>query len=267
MNVLVTFALDPEFAPWRALRAFRRVPGVAAARPTAPAIFESEIDDSVLRVALTGIGAAPAERAMETLLREPPDVCISSGLAGGLRPQHRPGQVLVARAVRQVMSCSGGFSPPSSPHNSDPALVEAAVRTGAKAVSSFLTTEQIVWTTDGKSALAPLADALEMEGYSILSRALAAGIPAIAIRAIGDPVETDMPLDFNRVVDERTGKLQPMRILRQVAGRPHRVPSFVRFGIESRRAASRLAAFLDRYVTDLIVGSQRTELVAEVAAG
>ena len=96
MKILVTFALDNEFAPWRELRKFR------AADWGSVDGFAAEIAGAEVGVVLTGVGPKPAARKISSLLRGEVDsfgCCISSGLAGGLRPEYKIGQILAARAV------------------------------------------------------------------------------------------------------------------------------------------------------------------------
>ena len=60
MKILVTFALETEFAPWRKLRAFRRVGSESHA------LYEAQTGDAQVKVALTGIGQENARRALRT---------------------------------------------------------------------------------------------------------------------------------------------------------------------------------------------------------
>ncbi|MGB6430025.1 MAG: hypothetical protein WBF06_05535, partial [Candidatus Acidiferrales bacterium] len=79
MRAVVTFAVNAEFAPWRRLREFRRV------RSAAPVWYEySAAEGLKVRVVLTGMGESLARLAAREALADGADVCISSGLAGGL---------------------------------------------------------------------------------------------------------------------------------------------------------------------------------------
>ncbi len=95
MRILVTFAVEAEFAPWRRRHAF-----VSVSMPTPVGlqphffyrgtVFENDVD-----VLLTGIGWDESKRgnwpryALRELLKNKPDLLISSGLAGGLRADLR----------------------------------------------------------------------------------------------------------------------------------------------------------------------------------
>jgi adenosylhomocysteine nucleosidase len=236
MRILVTFALEPEFAPWRKLHRFRR------ARLSFPSIFEARIGAADVRVALTGIGAQHAHRVVQLALVEGADVCISSGLAGGLRVTHRTGDILAARSV---LAPAGVVFVKSDAH-----LLQAAIACGAKEASAFFSAGSIIVTAEEKSRLAISADAVEMESYGILTEAERAGVPAVAIRVVGDTAEQNLPLDFNRVVG-REGNVQASRLVKEIARRPWSVPALAQLGIQTQRAATRLAEFLDSYVTRL----------------
>src|SRR6202451_1559212 len=94
MRVLVTFALDAEFAPWRKLRRFEKL-----MREDLDC-YSSQIGETQIRVILTGIGGKKAwVEATKVLWDGDIDVCISSGLAGALKPEHMPGEVLAAESV------------------------------------------------------------------------------------------------------------------------------------------------------------------------
>ena len=234
MRVLVAFATESEFGPWRRLRAFR-----AAADAN---VYEAQIGENQVVAVVIGIGAGNARARIGKLLESAPDCCISSGLAGGLKPGLSAGDVLAARAV-----CATG-----SPRllDSDAQLVATAVRCGARAVDLFCTSRTVLVRAQDKAEMGLAADAVEMESFGVIYEATGRGIPAAAIRAVSDPAGLDLPLDFNRVVDDRGAVRVPL-LLGQLARSPQRLPALARFGWESSRAARSLAEFLDRFVGQL----------------
>lgn len=252
MRILVTFALNAEFAPWRRLQHFHRL---ALATPS---LYEARIGATDVRVVLTGVGAAHARRAMQLALVERPDFCIASGLAGGLRMGQRTGEVLAARAV---LAPSGVVFV-----KSDARLLGTAVRCGAREIPTIRSVERVVLSAAEKARLAVSADAVEMESFAVLSEAQSLGVPAVAIRVIGDTAEQNLPLDFNRVLG-REGRVSTSRLFAELARNPLRVPAVARLGRQSQRAAARLAVFLDRYVEMLASGHSQGESIVEAAAG
>lgn len=240
-----------EFSAWKAMRSFTR------AEVGRLAVYDTRIGNAEVRVALTGMGQVPAVRVARQLLEMGADACISTGTAGGLRPEHPTGRVLVARALRMD---DDRFLIKSSEH-----LRRMAAVCGARVVDLFFSADHVVLTAREKSALGLLADAVEMESYGILTEAARCRVPAVAVRAVCDTSRADMPLDFNRSVD-REGQLSWPRLMAQIARRPYRIPGLLRLGAESRRASESLAKFLELYVASLAGQVSERELLARAAA-
>jgi nucleoside phosphorylase len=249
VKVVVTFAVDAEFAPWRRIRYF------AVNHDGFSQVYMARFGEVEAQVLLTGIGGKSAwTESLKRMKNGDMDVCISSGLAGGLRAQYRPGDVLTPRLVRSVVlrknvSC-------------DTVLRILAVGAGAREVASFYSTATVILSATEKQRLGIEADAVEMESGAVLYEAAALGARVVAIRGISDAVEEDLPLDFNQVTTA-DGEVSMSRVLRQVAGNPGKVLSLIRFGQQSRMAAEKLCAFLDQYLQRL--AKAVPELVSKAA--
>jgi hypothetical protein len=131
--------------------------------------------------------------------------------------------------------------------SSDKELVQIARRCGAIPVASFLTSGTIINSPTEKRKLSELAGAVDMESFHVLSQAQAAGVPAVAIRALSDAADAPVPFDFNPMIDER-GQIGWVSAAWQVVKMPNRIPQLIRFGLESSRAARNLSHFLNEYV-------------------
>jgi nucleoside phosphorylase len=242
MKILVTFALETEFAPWRALREFRAVQWGDAE------VYRAQIGAAEVVVLLTGAGPKQAHTGTAKVLggdQESIHLCVSSGLAGALKPEYRIGQVLAARSVRTENELT---DPSSNPLQSSAPLVSFAAECGATMVEQFLSSVRVVGRAEEKRHLGERSDAVEMESFEVLLESAAYGIPAIAIRAISDSVDDDLPLDMNRIFTDE-GQVSIPRVLGQVALHPTSVPELVRLGQNSTLAAEALGQFLDKYVT------------------
>ena len=235
MNILVTFAVQAEFAPWQRRRSFRRLPGEWP-------VFETEFGDAHVRVILTGMGQSHALQAVRTVLPSRPDICISTGLAGALRTGYRPGDILAARLVSEV-----GEPVAVASHRE---LLSTAVDCGARQAERFATSRTLVARSEHKRQLGSQAEAVEMESYTILAEAARYGVPSVAIRAISDTVDFDMPYDFERACDAR-GRVRVGSILMQALRRPSGVPNLLTLARDSRVAARQLANFLDAYTSSI----------------
>jgi hypothetical protein len=218
MRIIVTFAVQAEFSPWRRKRDFKRI-GESA--------FMMQSGGTEVYALITGIGARKFHLPTA-------DICLVSGVAGSLKTQHRMAKALRRESSETVMT-------------SGESLVRAATQCGATPVDFFCTAGAVVSSPCEKSRLGQIADAVDMESYQIMAEAQQQGIPAVTVRAISDTADQNLPLDFNRAVSE-DGKINWLSALSQVAASPGRLPQLMRFGLESSRAARKLAHFLDRYL-------------------
>jgi adenosylhomocysteine nucleosidase len=252
MKILVTLALETEFAPWRTIREFR-----AGNYGTADA-YLADIHGAELAVILTGAGPRQAAKRASKAIRAESDslsACISSGLAGALRPEYGIGQVLVAHRVfsEEPREDWGLQELPSS----EP-LISFAADQGAKVVERFHTSARVVARAEEKHHLGASADAVEMESFEVLRAAAASGVPAVAIRAVSDVADEDLPLGMNRIFTDE-GQVSISRVVGQVARHPQSIPSLVKFAQQTKVAAESLARFLDRYVGTIVKRTQSLE--------
>ena len=246
MRVLVTFAVDAEFAPWRKRHPFVAFPIELERRCLQESFFKARIGSSDVTVYLTGIGRTLPEHRWQRLFREKPDACVSSGLAGGLKGFLRKGDVVAARFVASDGEGSVG---------ANTRLVEVAAKCGARVVEKCVTSRQLLAQARSKRALGEFGDIVDMESFKIMSVVTGPKLPAITVRGISDTVDEDLPLDFSRVLDQ-SGRILTRRLAFELARYPHRIPALIRFGRESQKAAERLADFLDRYVEAIATSGQ-----------
>lgn len=231
MKILVTFAVRSEFAPWQRRRNFMRLPGEWP-------VFETMIGGARVRAILTGMGQDHALNASKRSFGYKPDICISTGLAGSLRSGYRPGDILAARLVSEV-----GEPVAVASHRE---LLSTAVDCGARHIERLATSKTLVTRAEQKRELGNQAEAVDMESYTILAEAARCGVPAVAIRAISDTVEFDMPYDFERARDSQ-GQIRVMEVVSQVLRRPSGLPDLLKLARDSRFASRRLADFLDAF--------------------
>ncbi len=246
MRVLVTFAVDAEFAPWRKRHGFQRQEITSESHAGSDVAYHAKVGRSDVDVYLTGIGQTGNGPGLYFLLSKSPHLCISSGLAGGLNPSLKNGDIVAARALALV---EGGAKV-----NSKRNLVEIAGQCGARPVDLFLTSKHIVSQAQYKKSMAAFGDAVEMESYHVLSKATGTQVASIAIRAISDAHDEDLPLDFEKVI-EPGGRVNPRRLALQIARFPNRVPSLIRFGRKTEQTTEKLGDFLDAYLEAVAASS------------
>jgi adenosylhomocysteine nucleosidase len=236
MNLLVAYAVDPEFAPWRKLRKFQEIPRAHLT------IYRTEIARATVDFITTGAGPAHAKRAMNAVAVVQYALCIASGLAGSLRPEFGVGDIVIPHVVRDAggsksIACDGAI-----------ALEKASTR--CKSIDAVVSSDKIASTVEEKRALASLGDAVDMESFTVVSAARERNMPAAVVRAISDAHDQAMPVDFTTAIDER-GQVSVGSVLKLAAGSPSKIAALMRLGRDSKQAAETLARFLEATIERL----------------
>jgi len=240
MRILVTFAVRAEFSQWCSRHPFVPYEFENWEKRRDFDLFKANFGSNEVTALLTGIGGENADKAMQTLPIEIHDVCISTGLAAALDASLKPGDVVVARTAETLDQ--------KLRIESDSALVDFAVACGARAVNISLTSEKIVATADEKQELSGSGGIVEMESSHVLTAAEKHHVPAVAVRAISDAADEDLPVDFGRIMDSR-GHLKYDGLLKEVGLHPYRLAPLMKFAGQSRAAAGSLADFLDLFIS------------------
>jgi nucleoside phosphorylase len=235
-KVLVAFALKEEFAPWR--RRHRFSPVASSPYPA----FMTSFGSTEIYVALAGAGAPQAHFFQEMTTQFNPSLGIVTGVAAGLKPEWRPGDMLVARTV----SGPDGEEQIRGALN----LIDLAVQCGAKPAPMLITVPHIARTLEKKAHLATVGDAADMESLPLMQQWSDCGIPSLALRVILDPVEMPMTCDFEAAMDPH-GQVRITQILAQLARRPQLLADFLPLARQSRRVLKILARFLDLFFAQL----------------
>jgi 4-hydroxy-3-methylbut-2-enyl diphosphate reductase len=229
----VVFAMPAEFAPWRRRHTFQ--PTVA----TGLSVFEAQIGATCVRVVTSGIGAPNAATLVKAIHAGGADVIVVAGVGGGLKPEHAAGEILVPRRVR---SGHGGRDTVVNGR-----LLSVAADAGATIVEAFVSVDRIVARAEEKARLGRQGDVVDMESLAVLGEAESLRLPAVAIRVVADTASEDLPMDFMRAI-RPDGAIHARAVLLEIISHPARWPAIVRFGLSNRRALTRLAVFLDRFV-------------------
>ena len=251
MRVLVTFAVDAEFAPWRKLRAFRHIDydGLQLWCTVAGTVQ--------ITVLVTGIGTESSAQAMGLMMQMADenkhfDVCVSSGLAGALDEALMPGDII---APQSLIAENKHSEAPSEQLKVHPELRKQAVAMGAIAADCLLTSHQVMAKASAKRACSSKAQSVDMESFEIVKEAQAWGAQSVVVRAISDSAKEDLPINFNLTLSKKQ-QVSVSKIVWQLAKNPVALPAVLRFAAQSRKAAEKLARFLDAYVQTMASGGQ-----------
>lgn len=142
-------------------------------------------------VAYSGGSAERARSEAARLVADGAAALVSFGLAGGLAPELRPGDLLLPESVRGAGLASWSVDP-SWRERMHTRLAAGGLELKAGAI---LGSERIVATASDKRALFETtgAQAVDMESHAVAAIASAAGLPFLVIRALADPSEQVIP--------------------------------------------------------------------------
>ncbi len=244
MKVLVAYAVEMEFDPWRKLRRFA---DTAAGDFT---IRRTQIARAMVDFVVTGIGPARAALAMESIASTEYFAVIAAGLAGSLHSSLAVGNIVIPTAVRRADGAASLVC--------DAVLRGEGISEGGKGIDTIVSSDHVATTLDEKEHLGKSAQAVDMESFSILACAQRLEIPAVVVRSISDRHDQALPVDLSTAVDER-GQVSIGGIMKLVAGKPRQISSLMKLGRESKAAAEGLARFLDAYVERIWRSTQLTD--------
>ncbi len=248
MRILVTFAVEAEFAPWRKMRKFRFIDYLGLR------LWRTDFGSNEITVLLTGMGEQAASQAMDLMLRMADDekyfdVCISSGLAGALQELLTPGDIIAPRTVRAAFQHADlNFESLAV----DEELHKLALSHGAKATECLFTSDRLLLTAKEKQdcECSSKAQLVDMESFEIVKEACAWGARSVVVRAVSDTVNEDLPINFSFALTKKS-EISVSKIVVQLMKNPLVLPALIRFGRQSREAAEGLTNYLDSYISGL----------------
>lgn len=243
MRVLVTFAVEAEFAAWRKLRRFRYIDYDGLQ------LWRTNAGGAEITVLVTGVGTESSAQAMGLMMKMADedqhfDICISSGLAGALQETLVPGDII---APQMVIAENRHADLPSDQLKVDPDLRRQALEGGAIASDCLFTTDQVLVKASQKRDCSSRAQSVDMESFDIVKEARARGARGVVLRAISDSANEDLPINFNLTLSKKH-QVSVTKVILQLMKNPLALPALLRFAKQSRLAAEKLAHFLDVYV-------------------
>lgn len=187
-----------------------------------------------------GVGPARAEAASRWLLAQGATNLVLLGVAGGLHPSLRPGDLIVAEAVVEV---DGGTGRVISADR------ELARRTCAELAAAGVEARPGLVAASSRPVCSPAeraalhqrygAIAVDMESAAVLRSGREAGVPVRIVRAVCDPADHGLPERIARAVTA-DGWPRPGYLLGQVLADPALLGHLWRAGKEMRAALESL---------------------------
>ena len=182
-------------------------------------------------LACAGASAERAQAHAARLITQGAKVVISFGLCGGLDPDLRPGDLLLADDITLGTGQHIAVSAPLRAH------LQARLREAGLTVAggTLLGSDTPVATADEKRALFSKtgARAVDMESHGVATAAQAAGAQVLVVRAVADPAERNVPkAALNSIGAD--GRLRIFRAIATMYVRPWEGPAMIRLAYEAR---------------------------------
>jgi adenosylhomocysteine nucleosidase len=192
--------------------------------------FRKQTTSGQVRTLVTGMGRNNTERAIRSeLAATRPALVLTCGFAGGLNPKFKTGTVLFQTTSGNDLS--------------------AGLEKAGAVPARFHCAQCVATTAAEKRALrvSTQADAVEMESSYICAICAENSIPCATVRVVLDEAESDLPLDFNALMNSNQ-EMDFKKLAGALVCSPGKIPSLMRLQKESRSAAEKLAEFLIKFL-------------------
>jgi adenosylhomocysteine/aminodeoxyfutalosine nucleosidase len=204
-------AMEEEIAPL--LSYFTEVKEIKYANNT---YYECKLNDLDVVIAYSKIGKVFSTLTASTMIQKfGCDTLLFSGVAGGINPELKIGDLIIANQLSQhdlditAFGHPFGFVPGGDVYvKTDPSLnklaIEVAKENNIKIIEGTIATgDQFVCDEKRKAFIQDTfkADALEMEGASVAIVCDALNVPCLILRAISDTADMDAGFNFDEFLE------------------------------------------------------------------
>ncbi len=204
------------------------------------------IGDKIL-VAHSGVGAKNASASAELLVKQGVNSLISWGCAAALDKALKPGDLVVAVSLVDTDKLwldldNNGWANHVQATLAKQPLVTARVGTLAESENIIVTSRE-----KGQLASASGAIAVDMESAAIAKVAKLHGLPFLAVRAVADPLDMDLPKAVSHALNGQ-GEVILRKLLMFLLLHPSELPGLVKLGLhfnDARNTLKRVAKQLD----------------------
>ncbi|WP_347987380.1 phosphorylase [Methylomonas sp. AM2-LC] len=193
------------------------------------------LNDNIL-VAYAGTGATNAESAANLLVSKGAKALISWGCAAGLSDELKPGDLFIPKQVlseqKQILDADKEWLQ----------HLQILLTNRMRLITDLLVESSVIVGSSMKKKRIhqeTRALALDMETVAVFKTANRSNIPCLAIRAIADPVDMNLPLAVVNSLNTE-GHVEIDKLLRYILRHPSEIPGLIKLGLHFNAAAKTL---------------------------
>ena len=242
-NVGIVFALTQESAGLEDL-----LEGVVRTRAEGFAVRQGEWRERHVVLVISGAGRQAAQRATDALiLGHRPRWVVSAGFCGGLSPEVRRHDIIIADKVAAIEDGSTGVELALDAARLDPAVLAPPPKVH---VGRILTADAIVRHSSDKRELGERHQALavDLESFAVAETCRRLGVPCLAIRVVSDALEDELPPEVEHLVRQKTHAARWVAALGALLNRPGALKELYKLKQNALAASDRLGHYLTRVI-------------------
>ncbi|MEQ1560090.1 MAG: phosphorylase [Methyloglobulus sp.] len=216
--------------------------------------YIESLADNIL-VVYSGAGAEHAYAAAELLVKQGATCLFSWGCAAALISAFQPGDLVLANRCVDANQKQIGLSSDDDLLHIKQGLLKylsVPIHIGKLAESKHIVASSV---EKAQIAAATGVIALDMESAAIAKVAELHGIPFLAVRAIADPLDMNLPKAVSYALNNQ-GEVVLSKLIAYLLGHPAELPGLIKLGLHFHRAKKtlkRVAAELDKIIPSLKV--------------
>ena len=221
-----------------------RLSGTLATEAAGFKFLQGSLKGRHVVVVQSGLGSQAAAKATAALIAgHHPRWIVSTGFAGGLRPELKRYDFLLANAVADIAGQDLAID----------VRLPADARPAGVHVGKLLTIDRIIRRPAEKQALGErhAAMAVDMESLGVAQICSQEKVRFMAVRIISDTMQEELPPDVDRLVRKKTHAGRLGAAVGAIVQRPSSLKDMLKLKEDALVATDRLAKFLEGVIVQL----------------
>lgn len=215
-------------------------------------VWHAYVGERPVVICLTGMGNERAKKAAQIVVKQfYPWSLLSCGFTGGLIPELKVGDIVGLESLLNT-----NFVQPEQ--NLRELFLSLCDRAAEECLHTYLlaglSTSKVVNSAEEKARLHAQmgAQIVDMEASGIAGVASESNLPWFGIKVVSDVYNQDMPFDFSQMLNEESGQVDKIKVMKKLFWQPQNIPGLCRMAKETPKAAFNLSKFLAFYLNKMV---------------